>query len=101
MSQKSTTKKVACIFDGQKLTPVIRMWESSMGWIWIATRKPYPVTDPDCYYGFVVGLANEWGTWNAESIMEIWGYKIWEVPRSKWASKPNILMVDKDQTQND
>ena len=48
---------------------IIKGWKShTSNWVWYATKLESK--DPDIYFGFVQGLASEWGTWYLSDMSE-------------------------------
>ncbi len=72
--------------DGKK---VLKGWESYSGWYWFGTEidrtqdsvingKDY---DGDTiWFGYVQGLAEEWGYFSQVEIESLGKYKVWKIP---------------------
>lgn len=97
---KTINSEIPCIVDGSnKPLPIIAIWANSItGWKWIATSKPYPETDPTCYYGFVYGLADEWGTFDLNFVERQMEAR--RIPKSAWHGFNFVVWADKDKLEN-
>lgn len=49
---------------------IIKGWKDlTSTWVWYATELESK--NPDIYFGFVQGIASEWGTWYATDVAEM------------------------------
>jgi len=65
--------------------PVIKVWESFLGWYWFATEK----VDEHIWFGLVRGFETEWGYWDDRDLKGL-APLVWEVPRKDWGACPLV-----------
>lgn len=70
---------------------IFRVNKSISGWIWYQTQKPKVNPTPqDILYGYVEGMASEWGSWYADDMESS---DIIEVPKESWNNIESLALA--------